>query len=47
MNVHAIRSIYLFEMARFFRNTDPELYLAGDFDGSLLCCVRSRDRQSN
>ena len=44
MNVHAIRAIYRFEMARTFRTLMQSIAVAGDLDLALLRRVRLGDR---
>ncbi len=44
MNVHAIRAIYLFEMARTWRTLHAEHRRAGDFDIALFRCLRRGHR---
>ena len=44
MNLHAIRAIYLFEMARTWRTLLQSIVVAGDLDLALLRRVRLGDR---
>ena len=44
MNLHAVRAIYLFEMARTWRTLAAEHRLAGDLDLALLRRLRRGDR---